>query len=122
MITELSNLKSYQEFIQSNKVTLIHFWASWNGTDFAMKRLLNEIESLYENNAVFGFGSVDVDIGEMSDICKSVGLTNVPTLVYYKKGLFQEAVIGLYRKRGTEIEKKKEIDEKLKSLYLEIEK
>jgi thioredoxin-like negative regulator of GroEL len=92
-MTELSDPKTYFEFISSLPVTLVHFWANWNAYDIQMKKRLEEIEPFFLINV--GFGSVDVDQERMWSICKDIKIRTVPTLVFYRKGEVVEVVIGL---------------------------
>ncbi len=100
MAISISNSQSYNDFIKSNDVVLVHFWAEWNGVDILMKRILLDIEKKYQNST--SFGSVDVDIDDMSQICREVGMVNIPALVYYQDGKYIETTLGLKQKEDIE--------------------
>lgn len=103
---ELINPEHYFDFINTNPVSLIHFWAAWNAYDQLLQQRLKELEPEYKN--IVRFGSVDVDKKEMMQICIGLELKNVPALAYYVNGSRIETVIGL--------DTKEKIKEKLQEI------
>ena len=106
-MVEIFNPQEYVEFIKSCPFILIHVWAEWNAYDYQMKTKLKEIETAYSNRVCFG--SIDVDIEAMRQILKDIKINNVPALVYYKKSVYLETIIGLNQP----------IEDKLNSLLAE---
>jgi thioredoxin-like negative regulator of GroEL len=96
---KISTTQEYFEFIESCPFALIHFWAEWKAYDFQMIEKLKVIESSYSGKVCFG--SIDIDLQNMRQICLDVKIINVPALGYYKVGKYIETVIGL----NQEIEK-----------------
>lgn len=72
----------YNEIIESSKVVLVEFYASWCPHCQRMMPIVEQIKELLE-------GSVNVyqfDIDEYSELAQSVGAASVPTFIIYKNG------------------------------------
>ena len=73
---------NYNEVINSNKVVLVEFFASWCPHCQRMMPIVEQIKELLE-------GSVNVyqfDIDENSGLAQEVGADSVPTFIIYKNG------------------------------------
>jgi len=93
MWTRLHSRESYSHFINSHPASLIHFRADWNSHDLQLQDELEELRPKFDDRV--GFANVDVDEEGMHDICRQVGLKNVPALAYYRRVRLVRLITGL---------------------------
>jgi thioredoxin-like negative regulator of GroEL len=92
-MTELTHA-SFSEFVHANKFALVHFYASWNGHDAAMRDLLaHQIPA--DLSKLIAFGMLDVDPKEHRDICLQHRILNLPFLALYRDGSLIQTVKGI---------------------------
>jgi thioredoxin 1 len=80
--------------VVAGKLTFVHFWAEWNGTDRAMDQHIEVLRRKYAQ--VARFYSLDVDLPENAPIARRFQLGNVPTLLCFSKGELRGSVVGLW--------------------------
>ncbi|KAK6204380.1 thioredoxin [Scheffersomyces amazonensis] len=88
-IQEIKSLAQFNEFIKSDKVTVIDFYATWCGPCKAIEPV---IDALAERVPEVGFGRVDVD--QAQDIAQEYGVTAMPTIFYFQNGEKLNYVVG----------------------------
>ena len=87
-----------KEVLESDKVVLIDFWATWCGPCKMLAPTVSEIADEYE-------GKVKVcklDVDQAMDIAMSYGVASIPTLILFKDGEIVKKSVGVVSK--TEIE------------------
>jgi hypothetical protein len=85
---------SFQEFVRSNQIVIIHFWAAWNIYDARMKDLL--VSKIPPDLAeIVSLGMLDVDPQEHHDLCKEHRVLNLPFLAFYQNGSLARTVVGM---------------------------
>src|SRR5262249_25834498 len=85
--------KEYWEFIESSPIVVIHFWADWNRYDDQMRERLAAVNPVYER--IVSVGAFDTTPEEGWNICRQVGIVNLPALVYYRNGDHVRTEMGL---------------------------
>lgn len=104
-IKTLSDLEN--QIISSYGLLLVRFCAEWSGSCQIMESIYEEVSKKYKNEAVFY--KVDIDKSPLLKI--KYGITQLPTFLFYKNGVYIDFVKGLIS-RETLIEK---IENALKS-------
>lgn len=85
------NEDTFKEALQSDKVVLVDFFATWCGPCKMLAPIIEEVRK--EVGEEFIIGKVDVD--ECFDIARTYGIMSVPTLIIFEKGEEQERIVGL---------------------------
>jgi hypothetical protein len=85
---------TFSEFVREHRFVVIHFWASWNGSDHMMQRLLDS-ELPGEFRDVVTFASFDIDPRAHQVLCRQHNVLNVPFLAFYRDGALVRAVTGM---------------------------
>ena len=70
-----------KEVMETEKVVLLDFWATWCGPCQMIAPILNEVAEECPDITV---GKIDVD--EEQELAMSFGITSIPTLIVMKNG------------------------------------
>jgi len=82
-----------KEVMESDKVVLLDFWATWCGPCQMIAPILNEVAEECPDITV---GKIDVD--EEQELAMSFGITSIPTLIVIKNGKAVDKAIGMRAK------------------------
>lgn len=82
-----------KEVMESEKVVLLDFWATWCGPCQMIAPILNEVAEECPDITV---GKIDVD--EEQELAMSFGITSIPTLIVIKNGKAVDKAIGMRAK------------------------
>lgn len=74
--------KSYFDYINSDKPTLVDFYATWCGPCKMMHPILKELSKDIKGQAKI----LKVDIDKNKKLAKKLDVMSVPTFIIYKKG------------------------------------
>ena len=91
MNRQLSKVNFRKEVIESKAVTLVQFKKEWNGASQIIEPVYNELAKSY--NGVVNFFTVDIE--KESGLDKEYGITDIPTILFFKKGKIIDHAIGL---------------------------
>ena len=104
MALEHLTVENFKDFIYSEDLVLVDFWATWCGP---CKKIAPDIEALaeqYEGQVIVG----KVDVEEAIDLAAKFKIRNVPTILFIKNGEVVDKQVGATTKD--------KFEEKLKAL------
>ncbi len=82
-----------KEVMETEKVVLLDFWATWCGPCQMIAPILNEVAEECPDITV---GKINVD--EEQELAMSFGITSIPTLIVIKNGKAVDKAIGMRAK------------------------
>lgn len=82
-----------KEVMESDKVVLLDFWATWCGPCQMIAPVLNEVAEECPDATI---GKINVD--EEQELAMSFGITSIPTLIVIKNGKAVDKAIGMRAK------------------------
>ena len=86
----ISSYDQFKEVINSDKVVVIDFWATWCGPCKMISPIFEKISETVSDKV--GFYKVDVD--DQAQIAQEVGIRAMPTFEFFKDGKKIETVVG----------------------------
>jgi thioredoxin 1 len=90
MALQITDANFDTEVLQSDKVTLIDFWAEWCGPCRAIAPSVEELAKEYEGKAIIG----KVDVDNNPGISAKFGIRNIPTILFIKNGQVVDKQVG----------------------------
>ncbi|MDE7413554.1 MAG: thioredoxin [Muribaculaceae bacterium] len=82
-----------KEAIESGKVVVIDFWATWCGPCLKLGPVVEELAEKYGDKAVIG----KINIDEESEIVAENRIRSVPTVLFFKDGEVAARSVGLVK-------------------------
>lgn len=93
-----------KEAIESGKVVVIDFWATWCGPCMKLGPVIEELAEKYEGKALIG----KINIDEETETVADNGIRSIPTVLFFKDGKVVDRSVGLV--------KLSDLEDKLKSI------
>lgn len=82
-----------REAIESGKVVVIDFWATWCGPCLKLGPVVEELAEKYGDKAFIG----KLNIDEESEIVMENRVRNIPTVLFFKNGEMVARSVGLVK-------------------------
>lgn len=82
-----------KEAIESGKVVVIDFWATWCGPCVKLGPIVEELSEKYGDKAIIG----KINIDEETEIVSENGIRSVPTVLFFKDGEVAARSVGLVK-------------------------
>ena len=79
-----------REAIESGKIVVIDFWATWCGPCIKLGPVVEELAEKYPNITI---GKLNID--ENDEIASEQRVRNIPTVLFFKNGELKERSVGL---------------------------
>ncbi len=86
---------TFDETIQSDKPTLVDFWAPWCGPCKMIAPVIEEIAGAYADKA----NICKIDTDEHRDSAINYGINAIPTIILFKGGQIEKKWVGLTTKK-----------------------
>lgn len=86
------------EVLQTNKLTLVDFWATWCSPCIAMHPMLDSLAKEYDGKLTVGKMNLDDNF----QISIRYGITSVPCILIIKDGIVLEKQVGAISKNALE--------------------
>ena len=90
MATEFTDANFKQEVLESDKLSVIDFWAEWCGPCRAISPMIEELAKEY--NGSVKIGKVNVD--HNPQISMDYGITSIPAILFVKGGKVVDKLVG----------------------------
>ena len=90
MALELTDSNFQSQVLESDKLTIVDFWAEWCGPCRAIGPVIEELSKEY--NGRINVGKVNVD--QNPDLSVNYGITSIPAILFIKGGKVVDKQIG----------------------------
>jgi thioredoxin 1 len=90
MAVELTDANFQSQVLESDKLTVVDFWAEWCGPCRAISPLIDELSKEY--NGKINVGKLNVD--HNPNVSINYGITSIPAILFIKGGKVVDKQIG----------------------------
>ncbi len=90
MAAEFTDANFQKEVLESDKLTMVDFWAEWCGPCRAIGPVVEELATQYAGKV--NVGKVNVD--NNSNVSTNFGITSIPAILFFKNGQVVDKQIG----------------------------
>jgi thioredoxin 1 len=84
---KLNNTEEFDQFVGSDQLTVVDFYAEWCGP---CKMMAPMLESVAEEELPIG----KVDIDTCADVAKNFNISSIPTLLFFRSGTVVGKMVG----------------------------
>lgn len=90
MAHEFSDATFKTEVLESDKLTVVDFWAEWCGPCRAIGPVIEELSKEYHGTV--NVGKVNVD--HNPEVSMNYGITSIPAILFIKNGQVVDKLVG----------------------------
>ncbi len=90
MAAEFTDANFQKEVLESDKLSVVDFWAEWCGPCRAIGPVVEELATQYAGKV--NIGKVNVD--NNANISTNFGITSIPAILFFKNGQIVDKQIG----------------------------
>ncbi|HRN48796.1 MAG TPA: thioredoxin [Niabella sp.] len=90
MAKEFNDANFQTEVIDSDKLTIVDFWAEWCGPCRAIGPVIEALSQEYEGKVNVGKLNVDVN----PQVSMDYGITSIPAILFIKDGKVVDKLVG----------------------------
>lgn len=105
LVHDVSDAQFEQKVLQSDKITLVDFWAEWCGPCKAIAPIVNDIAASYEGK----LNVMKMNIDDNPETPTQFQIKGIPTLILFKGGQMIDQIVGAVPKDRLETMLKKHI-------------
>ena len=89
-MAKIATNTSFDELLQSEKLVIVDFWATWCGPCRMLSPLLDEVEAEMEDKIEV----VKVNVDDADEIAMRFRIMSIPTLLFFKNGEMVDRSVG----------------------------
>ena len=89
-MAKIATNTSFDELLQSEKLVIVDFWATWCGPCRMLSPLLDEVEAEMEDQVEV----VKVNGDDADEIAMRYRIMSIPTLLFFKNGQMVDRSVG----------------------------
>jgi thioredoxin 1 len=93
---EFTDANFQSKALNSNKLTVVDFWAEWCGPCRAVGPVVEDLAKEY--NGKVNIGKLNVD--ENPNTCQKYKITSIPTILFIKNGKVVDRLVGAHPKKN----------------------
>lgn len=90
MALEFTDANFKAEVLDSDKLTIVDFWAPWCGPCRAIAPIIDELSSEYAGKVNVGKLNVDNN----PEVSMNYGITSIPAILFIKNGQVVDKIVG----------------------------
>jgi thioredoxin 1 len=90
MAAEFTDENFQKHVLESDKLTVVDFWAEWCGPCRAIGPVVEELATQYAGKV--NIGKVNVDVN--ANVSTNFGITSIPAILFFKNGQVVDKQIG----------------------------
>jgi thioredoxin 1 len=90
MAIELTDVNFKEKVLDSNKLSVVDFWAEWCGPCRAIGPVIEELSKEYADSV--NIGKVNVD--HNPQVSMNYGITSIPAILFLKGGQVVDKLVG----------------------------
>ena len=89
-MAKIATNTSFDELLQSEKLVIVDFWATWCGPCRMLSPLLDEVEEEMADKIEV----VKVNVDDADEIAMRFRIMSIPTLLFFKNGQMVDRSVG----------------------------
>ena len=89
-MAQIATNTSFDELLQSEKLVIVDFWATWCGPCRMLSPLLDEVEAEMADKIEV----VKVNVDDADEIAMRFRIMSIPTLLFFKNGAMVDRSVG----------------------------
>ena len=89
-MAKIATNTSFDELLQSEKLVIVDFWATWCGPCRMLSPLLDEVAAEMEDQVEV----VKVNVDDADEIAMRYRIMSIPTLLFFKNGQMVDRSVG----------------------------
>ena len=89
-MAKIATNTSFDELLQSEKLVIVDFWATWCGPCRMLSPLLDEVEAEMADKVEV----VKVNVDDADEIAMRYRIMSIPTLIFFKDGKMVDRSVG----------------------------
>ena len=89
-MAKIATNTSFDELLQSEKLVIVDFWATWCGPCRMLSPLLDEVEAEMADKVEV----VKVNVDDADEVAMRFRIMSIPTLLFFKNGAIVDRSVG----------------------------
>lgn len=94
LLVHVNDSNFEEEVVQSEKPTLVDFWAPWCAPCLAIGPIVEDLAGEYKDSAKI----TKLNVDDAPETATKYGVRGIPTLMLFKDGELKETIVGLVSK------------------------
>lgn len=90
------NSKNIKEVLDTDKLVVLDFWASWCGPCKMIAPIIEELSTEFADDVVIG--KINTEDEDNDDLVADYSIRNLPTILFVKNGAVVDKMVGAAKK------------------------